>query len=116
MNPFEGGENEEVAVLKYIDTWSRMTPTKQLEYASSLVGRVLVTDSKPGSICHAHFLAAVVADYVKKNSVVAELVRPSTPVRMGQIPHAKPTPLTQKVTGMWRNSVAKNKKQRQWFG
>ena len=42
LNPFEGSENDEVAVLKYIDAWSRMTSTEQLEYASSLVGRVLV--------------------------------------------------------------------------
>ena len=91
-----------------------MTSTEQLEYASSLVGRVLVTDSTPRSICHAHFLAAMVADYVKKKNVVLEPVLPSTPARMDQIPHAEPAPRTQKVTGMRGNTVAKIKKQRQW--
>ena len=42
LEPLRGSENDEIAVLKYIDAWSRMTSTEQLEYASSLVGRVLV--------------------------------------------------------------------------
>ena len=72
------------------------------------------TNSKPGSICHAHFLAAMVADYVKKKSVGLGPVFPSTPARMDQTPHAEPAPRTQKVTGMRGNTVVKVKKQRQW--
>ena len=68
LNPFEDDKSEEVAVLKYIDAWLRMTSTEQLECVSSLVGRVLVTDSMPGNISHAHFLAAMVADYVKEKN------------------------------------------------
>ena len=46
-----------------------MTSTEQLVFVSSLVGRVLVTNSMPGSISHAHFVAAMVADYVKKKDI-----------------------------------------------
>ena len=114
LNPFEGDKNEEVAVLKYIDAWSRMTSIEQLEYVSSLVGRVLVTDSTPGNISHAHFLAAMVADYVKEKNVVLGPVFPGTPAHIDQIPHVEPAPRTQKVAGMRGNTVVKIKKQRHW--
>ena len=114
LEPFEGDKSEEVAVLKYIDAWSRMTSTEQLEYVSSLVGRVLVTDSTPGNISHAHFLAAMVADYVKEKNVVLGPVFPGTPAHIDQIPHAEPAPRTQKVAGMRGNTAVKIKKQRHW--
>ena len=58
-----------------------MTPTEQPEFVSSLVGRVLVTDSVPGNISHAHFLVAMLADYVKERNLVG------TPAHIAQIPH-----------------------------
>ena len=68
LNPFENDNpaagNEEVAVMRYTDVWLRMTSTERLECLSSLVGR------GPGKISHVHFLAAMVADYVKKNLIV----------------------------------------------
>ena len=114
LNPFEGDKSEEVAVLKYIDAWSRMTSIEQLEYVSSLVGRVLVTDSTPGNISHAHFLAAMVADYVKEKNVVLGPVFPGTPAHIDQILHVKPAPRTQKIAGMRGNTAVKIKKQRHW--
>ena len=56
-----------------------MTSTEQLVFVSSLVGRVLVTNSMPGSISHAHFLAAMVAEYVKKKDISLGPVFPGTP-------------------------------------
>ena len=37
------------------------------------------TDSMPGSISHAHFLAAMVAEYVKKKDISLGPVFPGTP-------------------------------------
>ena len=90
LSPFEGDESEEVAVLKYIDAWSRMTSIEQLEYVNSMVGRVLVADSKPGNISHAHFLAAMVTDYVKEKNAVLGPVFPGTPAHTDQIPQVEP--------------------------
>ena len=108
LNPFEDDKSEEVAVLKYIDAWLRMTSTEQLECVSSLVGRVLVTDSMPGNISHAHFLAAMVADYVKEKNLVG------TPAHIAQIPHVELAPHAQEVAGMRGNTAGKIKKQRHW--
>ena len=81
--PFEADKDEKDAVLKYTDTWLRTTSTERRECVSSLVGRALVTDSTPGSTSHAHFLAAMVADYVKEKSINFEPVFPGTPAHMG---------------------------------
>ena len=70
-----------------------MTATEQREFVSSLVGRVLVTDSMPGNISHAHFLAAIVADYVKEKNLVV------TSAHIAQIPHEELTPRAQKGSG-----------------
>ena len=108
LNPFEGDRGEEVAILKYIIAWSRMTSTEQLVFVSSLVGRVLVTNSMPGSISHAHFVAAMVADYVKKENISwDQLSEIST--HINQIPHAEPAPHTQEVAGMRRYTTVKLK-------
>ena len=114
LNPFEGEESKEVAVLKYIDAWLCRTATERRECVSSLVGRVLVTDSTPGSICHAHFLAAMVADYVKENNISLGPVFPGTPAHTDQIPHGEPSPSTQKVAGMRGYTAVTFKKQRYW--
>ena len=45
LNPFEGDKSGEIAVMMYIDAWSRMTSTEQLECVSSLVGHVLVVEA-----------------------------------------------------------------------
>ena len=82
--PFEADKDEKGAVLKYTDTWLRTTSTERRECVSSLVGRALVTDSTPGSTSHAHFLAAMVADYVKEKSINFEPVFPGTPAHMGK--------------------------------
>ena len=59
-------EVEVYAVMQYIEARLKMTSTEQLECVSALVGRVLVTDSMPGKLNHVHFLAAMVADHVKR--------------------------------------------------
>ena len=73
LNPFERDNpeagNEEVVVMQYMDTWLKMPSTARLKCVNSLVGRILVTDSMPGKISHVHFLAAMVAEYVKRNLV-----------------------------------------------
>ena len=76
--------------MRYIDAWLRTTSTERLECVSSLVGRVLVTDSMPGKISHVHFLAAMVADHVKKNLIV-------TSADVAQIPCEALAPRTQEV-------------------
>ncbi len=86
LNPFEDDKSGEIAVMMYIDAWSRMTSTEQLECVSSLVGRVLVTDSMSDNISHAHFLAAMVVDHAKKEKVVV------TSAHKAQIPHEGLTP------------------------
>ena len=55
-----------------------------------MVGRVLVTDSMPGKISHVHFLAAMVADHVKKNLIV-------TSADVAQIPREALAPRAQEV-------------------
>ena len=80
--PFEGDKNEEVAVLKCMYARLRTTSTERHECVSSLVGRVLVTDSTPGSSSHAHFLAAMVADHVKEKSMSLGPVFPGTPAHI----------------------------------
>ena len=101
LNPFENDSpavgSEEVAVMQYIDAWLRMTSTEQLECVSALVGRVLVTDSMPGKINHVHFLAAMVADYVKKGLVV-------TSADVAQIPREALVPRAQAVIDTTANS------------
>ena len=103
LNPFENDNpaagDEEVAVMRYTDAWLRMTSTERLECVSSLVGRVLVTDSMPGKISHVHFLAAMVADYVKKNLVV-------TSAAVAQIPREALAPRAQEVV----DTATKSKK------
>ena len=107
LNPFEGDKSDEVAVLKYTDAWLRTTSTERRECVSSLVGRVLVTDSTPGSISHAHFLAAMVADYVEEKNISLGPVFPGTRAHMDKIPQGEPAPRTQKVTGMRGNTAVK---------
>ena len=80
--PFEGDKNEEGAILKCMYARVRTTSTERHECVSSLVGRVLVTDSKPGSSSHAHFLAAMVADHVKEKSIYLGLAFPGTPAHI----------------------------------
>ena len=94
--PFEGDKNEEVAVLKCMYARLRTTSTERHECVSSLVGRVLVTDSTPGSSSHAHFLAAMVADHVKEKSISLGLAFPGTPAHIDKIPQGGPAPRTQK--------------------
>ena len=65
--------------MRYMNAWPRMTSTERLECMSSFVSRVLVTDSMLGETRHAHFSAAMVADYVKRNLSV-------TSADMAQIP------------------------------
>ena len=89
--------------MRYIDAWLRMTSTERLECVSSLVGRVLVTDSMPGKISHVHFLAAMVADYVKKNLVV-------TSADVAQIPREALAPRAQEVV-----DTATKSKKRGWL-
>ena len=89
--------------MRYIDAWLRMTSTERLECVSSLVGRVLVTDSMPGKISHVHFLAAMVADYVKKNLVV-------TSAAVAQIPRKALAPRAQEVV-----DTATKRKKRGWL-
>ena len=86
VNPFEGDILAAGTVMMYIDSWLRMTSTEQLECVSSLGGRVLITDSMPDNISHAHFLAAMVVDHAKKEKVVV------TSAHMAQIPHEGLTP------------------------
>ena len=100
LNPFEGDKNDEVAVLRYTGAWLRTTSTERRECMSSLVGRVLVTDSTPGSISRAHCLAAMVADYVEEKNISLGPVFPGTRAHMDKIPQGEPAPRTQKVTGM----------------
>ena len=83
-----GDKSEEVAVLEYIDAWSCMTTIEHLEYVSSLVGRVLVTISAPASISHAHFLAAMVTDYIEEKNVSWD-------------PHSQALQHTQTRSHMW---------------
>ena len=82
--------DEEVAVMRHIDAWLRTTSTERMECVSSLVGRVLVTDSMPGKISPVHFLAAMVADHVKKNLIV-------TSADVAQIPREALAPRAQEV-------------------
>ena len=94
LNPFEHDKpeagNEEAAVMQYMEAWLKMPSTARLKCVSALVGRVLVTDSMPGKISHVHFLAAMVADYVKKNLVV-------TSADVAQIPREALAPRAQAV-------------------
>ena len=53
--------------MRYMNAWPIMTSTERLECMSSLVSRILVTDSMLAKTRHVHFLAAMVASYVKKN-------------------------------------------------
>ena len=107
LNPFESNNpaagNEEVAVMRYTNAWPRMTSTERLECVSSLVGRGLVTDSMTGKISHVHFLAAMVADYVKKNLVV-------TSAAVAQIPREALAPRAQEVV-----DTATKSKKRGWL-
>ena len=74
---------------------------------SSLVGRVLVTYSTPGSISRAHCLAAMVADYVEEKNISLGPVFPGTRAHMDKIPQGEPAPRTQKATGMRGNTAVK---------
>ena len=76
--------------MQYMEAWLKMPSTARLKCVSALVGRVLVTDSMPGKISHVHFLAAMVADYVKKNLVV-------TSADVAQIPREALAPRAQAV-------------------
>ena len=100
LNPVEGDRSDEVADLRCTDGWLRTTPTERRECLSSLVGRVLVTDSTPGSISHAHLLAGMAADYVKEKNISLGPVFPGTRAHMDKIPQGEPAPRTQKDTGM----------------
>ena len=66
--------------MRYMNAWPRLTSTERLECMSSLVSRVLVTDSMLGKTRYVHFLAAMVADYVKENLIV-------TSANIAQIPY-----------------------------
>ena len=74
---------------------------------SSLVGRVLVTYSTPGSISRAHCLAAMVADYVEEKNISLGPVFPGTRAHMDKIPQGEPAPRTQKATGLRGNPAVK---------
>ena len=89
--------------MRYTNAWPRMTSTERLECVSSLVGRGLVTDSMTGKISHVHFLAAMVADYVKKNLVV-------TSAAVAQIPRKALAPRAQEVI-----DTATKKRKRGWL-
>ena len=108
LNPFEGDKNDEVAVLRYTGAWLRTTSTERRECMSSLVGRVLVTDSTPGSISRAHCLAAMVADYVEEKNISLGPVFPGTRAHMDKIPQGEPAPRTQKVTGVRGNTAVRS--------
>ena len=114
LNPFEGEDSQEVAVLKYIDAWLRKTDTERRECVSSLVGRVLITDSTPGSICHAHFLAAMVAYYVKLNNIILGPSFSSTPAHAGQNPQGEPALSSQKEIKMRKYTAITSRKQKYW--
>ena len=101
LNPFEVGESavgvEVVAVMRYIEAWLKMTSIEQLECVSALVGRVLVTDSMPGKRSHVHFLAAMVADHVKRGLIV-------TSADIAQIPREALIPRAQAAAGTTASS------------
>ena len=107
LNPFEGDKYDEVAVLRYTGAWLHTTSTERRECMSSLVGRVLVTDSTPGSISRAHCLAAMVADYVEEKNISLGPVFPGTRAHMDKIPQGEPAPRTQKETGMRGNTAVR---------
>ena len=101
LNPFESNDTavevEAFAVMQYIEAWLKLTSTEQLECVSALVGRVLVTDSMPGKLNHVHFLAAMVADHVRKGLIV-------TSADVAQIPREALVPRAQAVAGMTTSS------------
>ena len=107
LNPVEGDRSDEVADLRCTDGWLRTTPTERRECLSSLVGCVLVTDSTPGSISHAHFVVGTAEDYVKEKNISLGPVFPGTRAHMDKIPQGEPAPRTQKVTGMRGNTAVK---------
>ena len=96
LNPFEGDKSDEVADLRCTDGWLRTTSTERHECLSSLVGCVLVTDSTPGSISHAHFVVGTAEDYVKEKNISLGPVFPGTRAHMDKIPQGEPAPRTQK--------------------
>ncbi len=94
LTPFEGDSpaagNEEVAAMRYMDAWLRTTSTERLECVSSLASRMLVTDSMLGNTSYVYFLAAMVADYIRKNLSIAS-------ADMAQIPCEALAPRAQEV-------------------
>ena len=74
LPPFENSNpaagDGEIALMRYTDTWIKMTSTKRLEYVCSLMDHGLVADSMPGEISHVDFLSAMAADYGKENLIV----------------------------------------------
>ena len=85
LNPCEGDKSDEVADLRCTDGWLRTTSTERHKCLSSLVGRVLVTDSTPGSISHAHFVVGTAEDYVKEKNISLGPVFPGTRAHMDKI-------------------------------
>ena len=74
-----------------------MTSTVQLECMSALVRRILVIGSMLGKINHVHFLAAMVADHIKKGLIV-------TSADIAQIPREALVPRAQAVVGTTASS------------
>ena len=59
-------DGEGVAVMQYTGSWLKMTPAELLGCVNAVVGSVLVADSMPGEVSHAHSLAAMIEHHFRE--------------------------------------------------
>ena len=65
-NQFQPGDrlSVEKAVLWCTKWWLEQSESEQIQILSDLVGEIIITEVKPERPSHAHFLAAMVAQFV----------------------------------------------------